>query len=148
MSDCPFCKRIAAGEFDFSDEHAVAFEPLNPVVPGHLLVVPRKHIPDAGSHSVIASKTMQFAAILVGPLGWAKSYNLITSAGEPATQTVKHLHIHIVPREPGDGLALPWTGQAPAHNDSTEGMDILVTGCPACEFGRAPALREAEGGQS
>jgi len=111
MAACPFCARIAAGEYDFSDEHAVAFEPLNPVTPGHLLVVPREHVPDAGSHPLAASRTMYFAAQLAGPLGWAESYNLITSAGSPATQTVRHLHIHIVPREDRDGLHLPWTGQ-------------------------------------
>jgi diadenosine tetraphosphate (Ap4A) HIT family hydrolase len=48
------------------------------------------------------------AAIEVSHLGAA---NFITSAGRDATQTVFHLHIHIVPRHAGDGLALPWTGQ-------------------------------------
>ncbi len=38
--------------------------------------------------------------------------NLITSAGREATQTVFHLHIHVVPRRDGDGLALPWTPAA------------------------------------
>jgi histidine triad (HIT) family protein len=36
--------------------------------------------------------------------------NIITSAGSDATQTVFHLHLHVVPRRAGDGLALPWTG--------------------------------------
>lgn len=35
--------------------------------------------------------------------------NLITSAGAEATQSVFHLHVHIVPRGENDGLALPWT---------------------------------------
>ena len=111
MADCPFCARIAAGEYTLFDEHAVAFEPLNPVTPGHLLVVPRRHVVDAGSHPLVASRAMYFAAQLAGPCGWAESYNLITSAGSAATQTVPHLHIHLVPREEGDGLHLPWTGQ-------------------------------------
>jgi diadenosine tetraphosphate (Ap4A) HIT family hydrolase len=37
--------------------------------------------------------------------------NLITSDGAAATQTVKHLHVHIVPRRDGDGLTLPWSTQ-------------------------------------
>jgi histidine triad (HIT) family protein len=86
----------------------VAFEPLNPVTSGHLLVVPRQHVEDAGSHPLAASRTMALAAEIAGPLNWADSYNLITSAGAAATQTVKHLHIHLVPRLDGDGLALPW----------------------------------------
>lgn len=36
---------------------------------------------------------------------------VITSIGADATQTVFHTHIHVVPRRPGDGLTLPWTGQ-------------------------------------
>ena len=108
---CPFCDRIAAGEYDFSDDHAVAFEPLNPVTGGHLLVVPRKHVANAGANPLAASRAMHLAAQLVGPLEWAGSYNLITSAGAAATQTVPHLHIHVIPRREGDGLALPWTGE-------------------------------------
>jgi hypothetical protein len=37
--------------------------------------------------------------------------NLITSVGADATQSVRHLHIHVVPRREGDGLMLPWSGQ-------------------------------------
>jgi hypothetical protein len=40
-----------------------------------------------------------------------ESFNLITSVGAAATQTVRHLHIHLIPRREGDALALPWTGQ-------------------------------------
>jgi histidine triad (HIT) family protein len=114
VSGCPFCDRIAAGDYEISDQFAVAFEPLNPVTERHLLVVPRQHVPDAGSNPLAASRTMALAAEIAGPLDWADSYNLITSSGAPATQTVKHLHIHLVPRREGDGLHLPWTGQAPA----------------------------------
>jgi histidine triad (HIT) family protein len=112
-ADCPFCARIAAGEYDYSDRHSVAFEPLNPVAEGHLLVVPRKHVADAGSDPLAAGQVMVLAAMITGPLEFADypGYNLITSAGSAATQTVRHLHLHIVPRHPDDGLALPWTGQ-------------------------------------
>lgn len=110
MADCPFCKRIAAGEYDYSDPHAVAFEPLNPVTPGHLLVVPRRHVRDAGEDVEVAARTMSLAADIAGPTEDG-AYNLITSAGREATQSVLHLHIHIVPRTEGDGLHLPWTGQ-------------------------------------
>lgn len=121
MSDCPFCARIAAGEFDYSDRFAVAFEPLNPVTDGHLLVVPREHVPDAGSDPLVASRTMALAADIAGPLEGADAYNLITSAGAAATQTIRHLHIHIVPRRDGDGLHLPWTGQHRPVGSSASG---------------------------
>ena len=118
MSDCPFCKRIEAGEYGISDRFAVAFEPLNPVTEGHLLIVPREHVAEAGESPLWASRTMHLAAQIAGPAFlWADSYNIITSAGAPATQTIRHLHLHLVPRREGDGLALPWTGQKPLAGD-------------------------------
>jgi histidine triad (HIT) family protein len=109
-SDCPFCARIAAGDYGTCDMFSVSFEPLNPVTEGHLLVVPRLHFPDAGSNPLHAGRAMELAATIAA-LDSLDSYNLITSAGSAATQTVRHLHLHLVPRRPGDGLALPWTGQ-------------------------------------
>lgn len=106
---CPFCGRIAKGQFGESARHAVSFEPLNPVTPGHLLVVPREHVADAAEAPGITAITTQFAAELAGRLG--EDFNIITSAGAAATQTVRHLHLHLVPRREGDGLHLPWTGQ-------------------------------------
>jgi diadenosine tetraphosphate (Ap4A) HIT family hydrolase len=43
---CPFCKRIALGEYSMSSKLAVAFEDAFPVTPGHMLVIPRRHEPD------------------------------------------------------------------------------------------------------
>jgi histidine triad (HIT) family protein len=109
LKPCPFCQRIDAGEYDTRNEHAVSFEPLNPVTPGHLLVVPLRHVADAIQVPSVTAETMRLAAILAGQRD--EDCNLITSIGPAATQTVQHLHIHIVPRREGDGLALPWTGQ-------------------------------------
>ena len=110
MTDCPFCTRIAAHEYDAGDQYAVTFEPLNPVAPGHRLFASRAHLADALVRPVITGRVMEYAA------RWAfgnelRPCNLITSVGAEATQSVPHLHIHLVPRFKGDGLALPWTGQ-------------------------------------
>jgi histidine triad (HIT) family protein len=51
----------------------------------------------------VTAAVMRRAAELATP-----PCNIITSAGTEATQTVFHLHVHIVPREAGDGLELPW----------------------------------------
>lgn len=111
MTDCPFCQRIAADEFDGHVRRAcVTFEPLNPVTPGHRLVVPITHFERAEDDPERTSWAFRLAAELAREKGLA-SFNLITSAGTAATQTVKHLHVHLVPRRPGDGLHLPWTGQ-------------------------------------
>lgn len=106
--ECVFCERIAREEYGRCSLLSVSFEPLNPVTPGHLLVVPRVHVADATESVAVTGETMRFAALLADSMG---DCNLITSVGAAATQTVRHLHIHIVPRFEGDGLALPWTGQ-------------------------------------
>jgi histidine triad (HIT) family protein len=106
---CPFCDRIAHGIYDRHSLSTVSFEPLNPVIPGHLLIVPRMHVADATVSLGITAETAAFAALLAAELG--KPCNLITSVGTAATQTVRHLHFHLVPRRIGDGLTLPWTGR-------------------------------------
>lgn len=105
---CPFCARIASREFDakLSNSHGAVFEPLNPVTPGHLLVVSCSHIFDAASDPWTAGRLMDLASAIARGMA---SANIITSIGEPATQTVRHLHLHIVPRASGDGLKLPWS---------------------------------------
>ena len=112
MADCPFCARIKDGEYDYYDEHSVAFQPLNPVTPGHFLVVPRKHVASALEPlaPILLGGAMRLAAILARQMDLT-GCNFINSAGAAATQTVFHLHVHVVPRHEGDGLALPWTGQ-------------------------------------
>jgi len=111
MIDCVFCKRILHREYDYkySNLDTVQFEPLNPVVPGHMLFVPLVHVEEAAIMPPITGDVFQAAAM------WAefihKPFNLITSAGSAATQTVKHLHVHYIPRRKDDGLHLPWTGQ-------------------------------------
>lgn len=86
----------------------VALETINPITPGHIVVVSRWHSRDAGDNPRITARVMRCAAELVSELNAA---NIITSKGAAATQTALHLHVHIVPRYTGDELPLPWTGQ-------------------------------------
>jgi len=105
--DCVFCD-IVAGDSpaDIVTEwlDTIAFVPLNPVTEGHVLIVPRRHVRDALDVPAVTAATMKRAAEYA-----EHPCNLITSAGAAATQTVFHLHIHVVPRRADDGLALPWT---------------------------------------
>ena len=85
---------------------ALAFVPLNPVVEGHTLVVPKLHVQDFASDPETSAMTMRRAAEL---MRWTpRAMNVITSKGRAATQSVFHLHLHLVPRVEDDGLALPW----------------------------------------
>lgn len=88
----------------------IVIEPLNPVTPGHLLVIPTTHVEDFTSKPAASAFTMHAAAQVAAAIG---PCNLITSKGREATQTIRHLHLHVVPRREGDGLALPWTKGAP-----------------------------------
>lgn len=117
--ECVFCD-ITAGRapVDLVEDcgNVWIFRPLNPVTPGHVLVVPMAHIPDATTNPAWTAETFRVAA------SYAANFvdddvNLITSAGVAATQTVFHLHVHVVPRRDGDGLALPWSSPPPASTD-------------------------------
>lgn len=120
MDRCIFCEIVAGtapAQFVGRGNVGpiVALEPLNPVTPGHLLVVPRIHVQDAYEHAALTGEVFAHASNLASTLGRYvlryRSVNLITSVGTPATQSIFHLHVHIVPRVHGDGLHLPWTEQ-------------------------------------
>jgi histidine triad (HIT) family protein len=114
-AECVFCS-IVAGEApativgEWPD--AIAIRPRHPVTPGHVLVIPREHVVDVGTDPAVSARAMAAAAELAGKLPAA---NVITSRGSAATQTVFHLHLHVVPREHGDDLPLPWTPQHAAR---------------------------------
>jgi histidine triad (HIT) family protein len=110
VATCVFCDIVAGrapADMVAAIPDSIAFRPLNPVVPGHVLVVPKVHVRDAAEDPDITAATMRHAAVLAS-IVTPGQFNLITSAGSAATQTVFHLHVHIVPRIAGDGLLLPW----------------------------------------
>jgi histidine triad (HIT) family protein len=86
----------------------VAFVPLDPVVPGHVLFVPRRHVANAAEDPAVTGWTFNAAAEYGAACG--VPFNLITSVGREATQSVFHLHVHYVPRATDDALLLPWGG--------------------------------------
>jgi len=113
LAACAFCRIVAKAdpaEQVWQDERAIVIVPLNPVVPGHVIAIPRRHADDFTEDWLTTSDAMhaafQYARAMGGP------FNLITSRGREATQSVFHLHVHLVPRAAGDGLALPWTSAA------------------------------------
>lgn len=125
MRNCVFCA-IAVGEApavivrEWPD--ALAIRPRSGGVdPAHVFVLPRVHVEDAGTDPEVTAVVMRRAAELMAEHPAA---NLITSKGAAATQSVYHLHVHVVPRQEGDGLPLPWTPQhaaraAAARNGAT-----------------------------
>lgn len=112
MSTCVFCRIVRHDEparYVAFIGDSVSFHPLNPVTPGHILVVPKHHVADFTENPEVTAAVMRDAAQLAQSLGG--DCNLITSKGALATQTIMHLHVHLIPRQPADRLRLPWTDQ-------------------------------------
>lgn len=119
-SNCEFCKivrgaeksRIVCGTSD-----ALAFFPLHPVIPGHTLVIPKEHVSDLWSASpALVSKVMDAVLKTGNAIRNALSpdgMNVISSAGEAASQSIFHLHIHLVPRWHSDRIGEIWPPSPP-----------------------------------
>ena len=107
--DCVFC-RIVAGEvpaFVVSQTpETVAFLDTRPVFKGHVLVVPRLHVetlvdlPDELLAPMFA-RVRSVAAAVVSSLGAKGSFVAMNNV---VSQSVPHVHVHVVPRTKGDGL--------------------------------------------
>ena len=129
-ADCPFCEIVPREDPDarevYRDEHVVAFFPTEPAVLGHTMVVPREHVPDIWSLSEEKAAHLARATVrLAGAIREAvhpEGLNVIQSNGEAATQTVFHLHVHLVPRWVGDAMGPIWpeeTDYGEAEKDQT-----------------------------
>ncbi|MFL6090193.1 MAG: HIT family protein [Aeromicrobium sp.] len=125
---CNFCE-IAATEEPAREvlrtDSIVAFFPTNPATLGHTLVVPRDHIRDiwsldqATSHE-LTDATLKVAHGVKNALNM-DGLNIIQSNGEAATQSVFHLHVHVVPRRSNDDIGRIWppaTSWSEAAKDS------------------------------
>lgn len=119
--DCPFCA-IVAGHARASvilDEHDVmAFLDLRQAVPGHVLVVPRRHVPDIYDLQPDEAAAVMQAAVRVAQALRAQfdppGLNLWQSNGEAGGQEVPHFHLHVHPRRHGDGLMRVYLDGVPA----------------------------------
>lgn len=106
---CVFCDVVAgdlAAEVVFEDESFLAFLDHRPVQKGHILMVPRQHLatlldlpPDL--HGRFVANAQRLAAAVVDGLGAQGSFVAVNNV---VSQSVPHLHLHVVPRTRGDGL--------------------------------------------
>ncbi len=117
MNDCIFCK-IVKGEIPSAkvheDETMCAFLDINPINPGHTLIIPKRHMENLHDmheeeiqHAFgLISKIAK--AIVVGVQ--ADGFNIGMNNGKAAGQVVMHAHIHIIPRFANDGFH-HWQGK-------------------------------------
>jgi histidine triad (HIT) family protein len=116
---CDFCA-IAAGETGteifYRSGRVVAFQPRRPATRGHTLVVPTVHLPDFLELEPGLAAELAAASVTVGralrDVLRPDGMNMITSAGAAATQTVFHLHLHLVPRWWDDEMTDLWPRHA------------------------------------
>jgi len=115
MADCIFCK-IIAGEIPSSkileDDTKLAFMDINPLHPGHVLLIPRKHyerVTDLPGHELAElMRVMPDLARAVVKATGAQGFNIFQTNGACSGQVVPHVHFHVIPRRPGDGLGFRW----------------------------------------
>ena len=113
--DCIFC-RIARGEIPcfklHEDSDTLAFMDINPVQPGHALVVPKFHSKDliatppqwVARSFAAARRIAEAIEKTLAPAG----INILQANGPGAAQSVFHLHVHVIPRAMDYGLTMNW----------------------------------------
>jgi histidine triad (HIT) family protein len=110
MSDCIFCQILrgdSPASFVYRDERCTAFLDIQPVNPGHLLVISDVHAPyladlDAGTAAHLMRVAHGLTAALRGSGLRCEGVNLFLADGEAAMQEVFHVHLHVLPRYGGD----------------------------------------------
>jgi histidine triad (HIT) family protein len=127
---CLFC-RVVSGDLPahvvYEDALTVAFLDHRPLFPGHALVVPRVHVetlidlPSAAVSPLFAAVQVLARALERG-LGAAGSFVAVNNR---VSQSVPHLHVHVVPRRPKDGLkGFFWPRGR--YRDEAEAADIAA----------------------
>jgi len=125
---CLFCDIIAGdlpGYFVYEDEHAVAFLDIHPLFPGHVLLCPRTHydslldMPDRLNGHMMGTTKLLARAVESA----VDAEGTFIAVNNTVSQTVPHLHIHIVPRRRRDGLkGFFWPRQKYRDDDAKEAV--------------------------
>lgn len=119
---CIFCKiacRDAPANIIYEDDLCLAFLSLQPITPGHVLVIPKAHASSLGEISPDASaQMMRVGQRIAGALRNSElqfkeqrceGINLFLCDGPLAGQTIAHAHLHVLARFVGDGFAFTIT---------------------------------------
>jgi histidine triad (HIT) family protein len=108
MTDCLFC-RIVRGEIPaeivHENDQSLAFRDISPTAPTHVLVIPKRHIANAGEISAsdgdVLADMFLCAQAVAGIDGISDTgYRLVYNVGEDSGNTVAHLHMHVVGGKP------------------------------------------------
>jgi len=110
MSDCLFC-RILQGAIPakkvYEDDHAFAFEDINPQAPTHVLIIPKKHVVGLKEATAEDAELLGYCQLVAAKIarerGIESGYRTVYNVGPGAGQSVFHLHLHLL-----GGRALQW----------------------------------------
>ena len=129
MTDCIFCKIIEGSlpsSTVYEDDVCMAFMDIQPVNPGHVLVVPKVHskdlsdLPaDTGAH--LYKVAQRIALHMPETNVKCEGINLFLAHREAAGQDVFHVHFHVIPRYKGDNFELKF---GPAYNSMPERAEL------------------------
>ncbi|MEV5316022.1 HIT domain-containing protein [Streptomyces sp. NPDC052610] len=132
-----FCRLIRddAASWVARGSDACAFTPLDPLAPGHTLVVPALHFPDVFTtppEALAATMTLvQRVAEAMRSALDATGVNILNASGSGSEQSVPHLHFHVVPRWADDGISTWPTGRSLRHltgDPAARLADALISG--------------------
>ena len=133
QAGCQFCA-IGNGEAParivWQDRLALAFLPLNPAAKGHVLVVPRRHVRDLWDLDTDLATHLTRSVLTVARgvrrVLQPEGLNIIHSTGAAATQTVWHVHVHVVPRWRDDDMGPIWPSSSPAAQAAEQEVEWLI----------------------
>ena len=139
VSDCRFCDIVAGtvpAHVVFTDDVAIAFLDIRPVFKGHVLVAPLEHyvtladLP-AGLVGPLFTRVQRVSAGMPAAFGAQGSF---VGENNIVSQSVPHLHVHVVPRTQGDGLRgffwprTRYADEAEAEDYARRLREVLQTG--------------------
>jgi len=130
--DCIFCK-IVEGKIPstkiFEDEHNIAIFDVNPIARAHTLFITKKHYPnllDVPAEKIpllFVNLPRLISAILKSTN--CEGFNIMQNNQRCAGQVIPHLHLHIIPRRPGDQLRFNWHPQHYQNDEMTKLAQII-----------------------
>ena len=99
--DCIFCK-IGSHEIPtnavYEDDDVIAFDDMEPLMPVHTLIIPKDHYSDLSDNvpEETLGKLFSKVGVVAQKKGLVNGYRVLVNTGEDASQSVKHLHVHIL----------------------------------------------------
>ena len=103
MENCLFCK-ILKGEIPsskvYENDYVFAFRDINPQMPSHILVIPKKHLSSLNDTEACEDRDLaeclRAIRVIAAQEGLTNGYRVVSNCGPDACQSVPHLHFHIL----------------------------------------------------